>query len=85
MLHSKVMIVDARWTVVGSANMDPRSLYTNLELVAVIRSRELARVMQRVWRFEMGHSERITTAFVRQTGWWGRLVNRVAWMGRWWL
>ncbi len=84
MLHSKVMIVDERWTVVGSANMDPRSLGTNLEFLAVIRSREMARVMQRVWRFEAGHSKRITMADVRKVGWWGRLVNQVAWMGRWW-
>ncbi len=43
MLHSKAMVVDDRWTVVGSCNLDPRSLEINLEFMAVIRSAELAR------------------------------------------
>ena len=30
MLHSKVMVVDQEWSVVGSCNMDPRSLRFNL-------------------------------------------------------
>jgi cardiolipin synthase len=30
--HSKVMIVDGAWTIIGSANWDPRSLRLNFEL-----------------------------------------------------
>ena len=41
----KVMIVDELYTLVGSANLDPRSLYINLEFLAVIRSAEMARLM----------------------------------------
>jgi cardiolipin synthase len=85
MLHSKVMIVDELYTLVGSANLDPRSLYINLEFLAVIRSAELARQMQQVCRFEMEHSRRITMADCRGIGRWERLVNRLAWMVRWWL
>ena len=39
MLHSKVIVIDGERTIVGSANLDPRSLRTNLEFVAVIFSR----------------------------------------------
>lgn len=85
MLHSKVMIIDDLYTLVGSANLDPRSLYTNLEFVAVIRSQALARVMQRICRFEISQSERITLAACRRISTWRRLVNRVAWVFRWWL
>ena len=85
MMHSKVMIVDDQFTVVGSANMDPRSMYSNLELLAVIRSRELARVMHRICRYEIAHSDRITMDYCRRYGWWRRLFNRIAWMARWWL
>lgn len=85
MLHSKVMIIDDMYTLVGSANLDPRSLYSNLEFVAVIRSQALARVMHRIWRFEMHQSQRITLASLRQASVWRRLVNRMAWVLRWWL
>jgi cardiolipin synthase A/B len=85
MLHSKVMIVDDRWTVIGSANMDPRSIYFNLEFLAVIHSRPLANLMQRICRFEMQHSERITPAHIRAETPWQRFLNMLAWSFRWWL
>lgn len=85
MLHSKVMVVDDEWTLVGSCNLDPRSLFINLEFLAVIRSKALARAMTDVCRFEMAHSERVTSAALRQRPWWQRLRDRLAWAFRWWL
>lgn len=83
MLHAKVMIIDDLYTLVGSANLDPRSLYSNLEFVAVIRSQALAQVMHGIWRFERRHSQRITLAACRRVTAWRRLLNRLAWMLRW--
>ncbi len=37
MVHSKAMVIDGRWSVVGSCNLDARSLRINLEFFAVIR------------------------------------------------
>jgi cardiolipin synthase len=85
MLHSKVMVVDDQWTVVGSCNLDARSLYINLEFLAVIHSRPLARVMNRIVRYEIARSKRVTLQSFRESSWWRRLVNRLAWMLRWWL
>ena len=85
MLHSKVMVVDDHYTVVGSANLDPRSLYTNLEFLAVIRSQALARIMARICRFEIAQSQRITLRMCRSVSGWQRFLNRVAWSLRWWL
>ncbi len=42
MLHSKVMVVDGRWSVIGSCNFDARSLRLNLEFFAAIHSLRLA-------------------------------------------
>lgn len=85
MLHSKVMVVDDAWTVVGSCNLDARSLYINLEFVAVIHSLALARAVNRVVRYEINHSQRVTHQEYRERSWWRRLVNRLAWALRWWL
>lgn len=41
MLHSKVMIVDDSWSMVGSANMDERSFSLNFELTNLLYSRDL--------------------------------------------
>ncbi len=41
-LHAKAMVVDRRIVLVGSMNMDPRSVRLNAELALAIRSAELA-------------------------------------------
>lgn len=85
MLHGKIMIVDKQWTLVGSCNLDPRSLWINREFLAVIRSRKLAALIGQVWAYERRHSHRVMLAHCRQRPWWQRLLDRAAWAFRWWL
>ena len=42
MMHAKVVVVDGLWSIVGSANMDERSMELNEENVLVIRDAGLA-------------------------------------------
>lgn len=46
MLHSKEVIVDGRWAMVGSANMDVRSFAINFELTTMLYDEELAQQLQ---------------------------------------
>lgn len=46
MLHSKVAIVDERWAMVGSANMDIRSFRINFELTSILYDNALAHQLQ---------------------------------------
>lgn len=85
MLHSKVMIADNAWVVVGSCNLDARSLYINFEFLAVIHSPALARVLRRVIGEEIANSRRVTLEDVHEHNWWRRFVNGLAWLLRWWL
>jgi cardiolipin synthase len=85
MLHSKVLIVDGRWTVLGSANLDARSLWINREFLAVIHSRELARVLSDTVRREIAHSRRVRLKEYWLSSCWQRLLDRLAWSLRWWL
>ena len=41
-LHSKSMVIDRRFAIIGSANLDPRSAFLNAEMIAVIDSEGLA-------------------------------------------
>jgi cardiolipin synthase A/B len=43
MMHAKVVVADDNWTMVGSANMDERSMEINEENILGIASEELAR------------------------------------------
>jgi cardiolipin synthase len=85
MLHSKVMVVDGDWTVLGSSNLDARSLWINLEFLAVARSSSLAELVHRIIGNELALSRPITLREVESRSWWDRLQDRLAWTLRWWL
>ena len=85
MLHSKVMIVDNSWVVVGSCNLDARSLLINYEFLSVIHSEQLARMLTRIVGEEIANSKRVTLEEFQERSWWRRFVNRLAWSLRWWL
>jgi cardiolipin synthase A/B len=85
MLHSKVMIVDNAWVVVGSCNLDARSLWINYEFLAVFRSENLARLVTRIVAAEISKSKPVKLEEFQERNWWRRLVNRLAWCLRWWL
>jgi cardiolipin synthase len=85
MLHSKVLVIDGVWTVLGSCNLDPRSLQINLELIAAIHSRAMASAMNRIARYELRNSRRVTIADVHNRSWRQRLLDWLAWSFRRWL
>lgn len=85
MLHSKVMIVDDQWSMIGSCNLDPRSFWYNLEFFAVFRSRAMAATLRHICRYELRNSRRVTLPDVVGRPWWQRLRDRLAWSLRRWL
>jgi cardiolipin synthase len=85
MLHSKVVVIDDEWSVVGSCNLDARSLWINLEFLAVIHSRPFAEVLNGIIAHEMERSRRITMKDCSRRRWWQRSLDRLAWELRWWL
>jgi cardiolipin synthase len=85
MLHSKVMVIDDQWTVVGSCNLDPRSLRLNLEFFAVIRSAAMAAAASAFCRHEISHSRRVRLSEIRNRPLWQRIRDRLAWSIRGWL
>jgi cardiolipin synthase len=85
MLHSKVMVTDDQWTVLGSCNLDARSLYINFEFLAVIHSRTVAKALGQIIQDEVDGSQRVTLKSCALQSWWQRLLDRLAWSLRWWL
>jgi cardiolipin synthase len=85
MLHSKVMVVDCRWSVIGSCNLDPRSLRLNLEFLSVGQSRKLAAGVLKICRFEMRNSRRVRLEHYERRTLSQRILDRSAWAFRRWL
>jgi cardiolipin synthase len=85
MLHGKSMVIDGLWGVVGSCNFDPRSLWHNLEFLAVFRAEAMAAALREICDFEMRHSLRISLEDVANRSWWRRLADSAAYRLRRWL
>src|SRR5262249_59788904 len=82
MLHSKVMIVDDEWTLLGSSNLDARSLWINLEFLAVVHSRRLAAGLKEIGAYGGAHRKRIELRQFPGLSWWRRPANPPAWACR---
>jgi cardiolipin synthase len=46
--HSKLMVVDGAWSLIGSANWDPRSIRLNFEFVVEVHSTEFAAQLEEI-------------------------------------
>ncbi len=85
MLHTKAMVVDGKWSVIGSCNLDARSLRLNLEYFAVIHAPQLALALKWICLEDIRNSVRVNAAYCRRRPWWQRLLDRTAWALRKWL
>jgi cardiolipin synthase len=59
MLHNKVIVVDRRWSMVGSANMDHRSFHLNFELSTILYDCGLAEELLKDFDAFLSQSRRI--------------------------
>jgi len=59
-LHAKTMCIDREYTVIGSTNLDYRSIEYNLELSALIRSKEFGQQMHDLFENDVRYAKRIS-------------------------
>ncbi|MFN4243010.1 MAG: phospholipase D-like domain-containing protein [Tepidisphaerales bacterium] len=74
-LHAKTMVIDGRISVIGSTNLDYRSIEYNLELSAVITSEELGQQMVSLFEHDVRFARRISPAQWRRRPTRDRLVQ----------
>jgi len=61
-LHSKTVVVDGVWSVIGSSNLDHRSVLFNAEVDAVVLGRATAQAMERMFDEDLARARRIDPA-----------------------
>ena len=59
-LHAKTMVIDGTISMIGSTNLDYRSIEYNLELSALIRSAEFGRQMEELFENDVRYAKRMT-------------------------
>jgi cardiolipin synthase len=80
--HSKLLIVDGEWCLVGSANWDPRSLRLNFEYVVECYSTELAARLGTIVDEKLRGAREVTRADLRGRRLARKLRDGVAWLAQ---
>ena len=62
MLHSKTIVIDGVWSVVGSSNFDPRSVLFNDEIDAVVLGSETAQELEAMFADDLRGASQIDPA-----------------------
>lgn len=75
MLHQKSIVVDGRLGVLGSSNLDYRSIEFNLEISAIVRNEQFAAQLEALFDHDVGHSKKIDHESWRRRPVFDRLVQ----------
>ena len=84
-LHAKVMLIDGKQTVIGSANIDQRSFHRNFEINFIIDDEAFGRQIQPVFLEDFRNSRRIVLAEHERRGMIARALEKVINLFGWFL
>jgi len=77
MLHGKVMLIDGRWSVIGSANLDQRSFHRNYEVNVLVSSPAFGEQVDEMFEDDLALSRRISLEEHERRGFAIRLLERL--------
>lgn len=80
--HSKLMVVDGEWSLIGSANWDPRSLRLNFEYDVECYCSTLAPTLEALAASKRARAHELTLAEWRARPLAARLRDGLAWLGQ---
>ena len=75
LLHAKTMTIDGVWAMVGSANLDNRSLALNDEISLIAYDREIAERLEKVFEEDLTHAQPTDPENWRERGLWRRFLE----------
>jgi cardiolipin synthase len=74
-LHAKTMCIDGRISIVGSMNLDTRSIEYNLESSAIVRDERFGRQMHTLFENDVRYARRIHPEEWRRRPWRDRIIQ----------
>lgn len=77
-LHSKTMVVDRDAAIIGTANLDNRSLRLNFEVLAILYGQEVADSLAGMFERDLTHAKLLTPADIARQSLRGRLFEGAA-------
>jgi cardiolipin synthase len=77
MIHTKMLVVDGVWSILGSANMDIRSKELNQEGVIGILDEGFGKEVRETFLADLEHAKEITPEEWAKRGWFARCNERI--------
>ncbi len=84
-LHAKVMLIDGERTVIGSANLDPRSFHRNFEINCMVDNMEFGAQIRELLLEEIDGSRPVELDVHERRGGVVRVMERVVSLFEWFL
>jgi cardiolipin synthase len=78
MIHTKSIVVDTLFSMIGSSNLDARSAEINEELDVVVYNRDFSRQMEDTFTSDLSHSRAYTLEQFGHRSLWERTVEWLA-------
>lgn len=78
--HSKIVIIDDSYTLLGSANIDPRSLRLNFELGVEVMDPALVTRLMQYYEPIIDASKELTTQVLNDRPFYRKLFGSIAWL-----
>lgn len=75
MIHSKTMVADGHFSMVGSSNLDPRSSEINEEIDLVVYDEKFGREMEAAFEKDLRQSREYTLQEFKNRSWWERTTE----------
>ena len=75
MIHTKSMVVDGFFSMLGSSNFDARSSEINEELDVVVADEKFGREMENVFEKDLRESKEYTLEDFKKRSWWERTTE----------
>ncbi|HBF30447.1 phospholipase D-like domain-containing protein [Rhizobium sp.] len=79
--HSKLLVVDGRWSFVGSSNLDSRSLRLNFEIDLEVYDPNFAGFVENRFAERLHDAQEVTLAELQNQPFPLKLLQRVLWLG----
>jgi cardiolipin synthase len=80
MTHVKALVVDSRWAVIGTTNVDNRSFEHNDEINVALREPELTARLRRDFEADLAASDEVTLAAWNRRPVLEKLVGPICWI-----
>jgi cardiolipin synthase len=80
LLHQKTMVVDGEWSLIGSTNLDDRSLDINDEASVGLIDPQVAASLRAAFVKDLASCKELQLASWRDRGLWHRAIDRVSYL-----